>query len=230
MKHAMVILLIFLVVLDLCTACESESPSSVTSTSQTQVSSTSNKPSFFEDIGKPYQTLMSEHPTATFQINNSGFPDAASIGLGEPGAKYNYFLFGTQYFPSEQLTDDEKNQLKCAGISTTVGVLFPQKRDEMSLDAFFSAIGVSDYKYYDSEIEDCRQGWIEFTYDNMDVNIDTTKDSLASDDAFHAITTMKSAYPVIIIKNDIDDQNNSVIENATKRLNDMPLSSDDSNS
>ena len=43
--------------------------------------------------------------------------------------------------------DVYEDQLKCAGFVSTAGVLFPDMKDEMSFDDFFSLIGVEDYEY-----------------------------------------------------------------------------------
>lgn len=166
-------------------------------------SNESTTPSFMSEIGKTYQTLKEEHPDAAIKTN--AIPDAAAICFSDPTSNYEYFLFGTQYLSFDDLKDDIKNELKCAGFVTTADVLFPQATDNMTVSDFFSAIGVSDYAY-DTETTTL-QGWVTFKYHNFDVYLDTTSD------IFIPVETIKSSYPVMLIDSNTEHENVELIEN-----------------
>lgn len=172
-------------------------------------SNESTTPSFMSETGKTYKTLKEEHPDA--KIKTNAIPDAAAICFSDPTSNYEYILFGTQYLSFDDLKDDIKNELKCAGFVTTVGILFPQATDNMTVSDFFSAIGISDFDY-DTETLTL-QGWVTFKYHNFDVYLDTTSDALSSD-IFIPVETIKSSYPVILIDSNTEHENVELIENS----------------
>lgn len=167
------------------------------------IDSESAESTLFQNIGKTYNTLKSEHPTAVIQ--NYGIPDAGAVCLGEPDINYAFIILGTQDFPFEEYVEDYKDQFKCSGLYTTVGFYFPISND-MTIADFFSSIGVSSYdntNYF---------GWLSFQYKGMVVNIDTGEDEYGEDGIFLPDTIIRHSYPVAIMDDDIDMQNQKVID------------------
>lgn len=163
-------------------ACASAAPSGQTSEdpditgngTSTEISNTGT-PEFFNDIGKTLSELKNEHPEGEFIVNSDGFPDSAAVCFGEPGAEYVYCFFGTQSGDSEKAMNECEEQLKCAGFITTANVLFPDMEDNMSFEDFFSLIGVDAYEYF-GEDTITAEGWLRFTYNGMEVMVDTNGD------------------------------------------------------
>lgn len=163
-------------------ACASAAPSGQTSEdpditgngTSTEISNTGT-PEFFNDIGKTLSELKNEHPEGEFIVNSDGFPDSAAVCFGEPGAEYVYCFFGTQSGDSEKAMNECEEQLKCAGFVTTANVLFPDMEDNMSFEDFFSLIGVDAYEYF-GEDTITAEGWLRFTYNGMEVMVDTNGD------------------------------------------------------
>ncbi|MCC8122173.1 MAG: hypothetical protein LIO58_01315 [Oscillospiraceae bacterium] len=187
-------------VLLLSTACKSENTINM---------ETDNVPDLFGDIGTSYRTLVEEHPAAIIYTQNDGLPDAAAVSLYDPDMEYSYFLFGTQYFLFEDLSEPEKAELKCAGIVTTVGALFSLNGDKMEIADFFSSQGISDYRYYTEDADSTLQGWITFSYRNMNGLMNTNSGDTVTE---QPVTAIKGTYPVLIISNHIEKQNLDIID------------------
>ena len=128
-----------------------------------------------EDIGKTLSQLKKEHPEGEFMVSLDGFPDSAAICFGEPEAEYLYYFFGTQSGDAEKAMNEYEDQLTCAGFVTTAGILFPDMEDEMSFEDFFSLIGVDDYEYLFGEDVITGEGWLRFTYHDMEVMVNTNE-------------------------------------------------------
>lgn len=181
MKRNAAIAILLLLAAFIFAACTSAAPSGQTSEdpditgngTSTEISNTGT-PEFFNDIGKTLSELKNEHPEGEFIVNSDGFPDCAAICFGEPGAEYVYFFFGTQSGDSEKAMNECEEQLKCAGFVTTANVLFPDTEDDMSFEDFFSLIGVNDYEYLGKDTT--AEGWLRFTYNGMEVMVDTNGD------------------------------------------------------
>jgi hypothetical protein len=99
-------------------------------------------------IGKTLNTLLYEHQTysykATFGMGGVG----QSFGDAGNSDNFDYYFYSAQAYPGlADLATKFGDELKCAGIVTTLGFLFPGTYDGMSLGTFFSAIGVSNYDY-----------------------------------------------------------------------------------
>ena len=138
-------------------------------------------------------------------------PDGAAVSLGEPGFSYAYYLFGFQ--DSEKLaflTDEVWNKMRCAGITTTVGVLFPQMSGNMPVADFFSMINVSEYEDY-AEYEDPFPGWLMFQYKDLTVYMNARSDVATSGDVSQTVTTIKDSYRITFINMDIAIQNENYI-------------------
>jgi len=181
----------------------------------------------FGDIGKSYEVLINEHPNAKIIIYSTvkdEYPDTAiiipedtdpggaQVSLGEPGASYAYCLFGSQ--DSEllrSLTDDVWNKIRCEGITTTVGALFPQISGDMPVADFFSMINVSEYEDFGEDDQDPFPGWLKFEYEDMTVFMNARISGAISGDVSQTVTTIKESYRVTLTNMDIAIQNQKYI-------------------
>ena len=132
-------------------------------------------PEFLNDIGKTLSEIKNEHPEGEFVVRLDGFPDMAAACFGEQGAEYVSFFFGGQSGDFEKAMNECEDQLKCAGFITTADVLFPDMEEEMSFEDFFSLIGVDDYEYFMGEEVISGEGWLRFTYHDMEVMVNTNE-------------------------------------------------------
>jgi len=130
-------------------------------------------PEFFDDIGKTLSELKNEHPEGKFTVSLDGFPDSAAACFGEQGAKYVYFFFGGQSGDFEKAMNECEEQIKCSGFITTANILFTDMEDDMSVQDFFSLIGVDDYEYLGEDTT--AEGWLRFMYSGMEVMLDTNE-------------------------------------------------------
>ena len=119
-----------------------------------------------EKIGEPFAQF------ADMEIKTIDIPDAAGLCMGEEQSSVSYYFLGTQGMPGlAELTEEYRRRLSCAGIVTTVGDLFPEITERMSLDSFCAAHEVTDYTYGFEDAPD--QGWLRFWWDRYTVWIDT---------------------------------------------------------
>lgn len=135
--------------------------------------SSDQTPEFFQDMGKTLSEIKAEYPEGEFTVRLDGFPDNAAICFGEPDTEYIPYFFGTQSGDAEKAMDVYEDQLKCAGFVSTAGVLFPEMKDEMSFDDFFSLIGVEDYEYLGND--NAGAGWLRFMYHDLEVMVNTNE-------------------------------------------------------
>ena len=137
------------------------------------VATSNQTPEFFNEIGKTLSELKNEYPEGEFIVNLDGFPDNAAICFGEPEAEYIYYFFGTQSGDAEKAMNACEDQLKCAGFVTTANILFPDMKDKMSFEEFFSWIGVDDYEYLGEDT--VAAGWLRFMYNGMEIMMNTNE-------------------------------------------------------
>ena len=183
MRRNAAIALIFLLVLFTFSACAPAAPSGQTSESsniaendaptETLDDSNTSTPEFFHDIGKTLSELKNEYPEGEFIVRLDGFPDSAAICFGEPEAEYVSYFFGTQSGDAEKAMNECEDQLKCAGFVTTANMLFPDMKDDMPFEEFFSLIGVDDYEYFGEDTT--AAGWLRFMYQDMEVMVNTNE-------------------------------------------------------
>ncbi len=173
--------------------------------------STTSTPEFFNDIGKTLSELKDEHPEGEFVVSLDGFPDNAAACFGEPEAEYVYYFFGGQSGDFEKAMNECEDQLKCAGFITTANVLFPDMEDGMSFQDFFSLIGVEDYEYFGEETITA-EGWLRFTYNGMEVMVNTNE--AAADGGWNVTGAeiVKSNAPVSIADPEILNTNQDLAE------------------
>ena len=127
-------------------------------------------PEFLNDMGKTLTELKAEHPEYEFMVDLNGFPDFAASCFGKKDADFLYFFFGGHDGDFQKAMDECEDQLKCAGFITTADVLFPNMDDEMTFEEFFIMIEVDAYERFGEDVPSA-QGWLTFTYQDMDVII-----------------------------------------------------------
>lgn len=126
-------------------------------------------PEALSNIGKTLTTLQEEHPDGAIFARPDGYPDAAAICFGEAEGDLAYVFFGTQgvdYLPVMAARGEE---LRCSGLLTTAGTLFPSMQDAMSFPDFFSLLGVTEYDAITPEEAITAAGWVVFEYDGKQV-------------------------------------------------------------
>ena len=157
-----------------------------------------SEPDFFNDIGKTLGELKTEYPEGEFIVSLDGFPDSAAACFGELGAEYVYFFFGGHSGDFEKAMNECEDRLKCAGFLTTANVLFPDLEDDMSFQDFFSLIGVEDYEYFGEDVTTA-EGWLRFTYNGMEVMVNTNEAAAGGGWNVTGAEIVKSNAPVSIV-------------------------------
>ena len=169
-------------------------------------------PEFLNNIGKTLSELKNEHSEGEIIVSLDGFPDSAAICFGEPEAEYLYYFFGTQSGDAEKAMNEYEDQLTCAGFVTTAGILFPDMEDEMSFEDFFSLIGVDDYEYLFGEDVITGEGWLRFTYHDMEVMVNTNEAAPGGGWDFTGAEIVKRNAPVSIIDPEISNTNGDLAD------------------
>lgn len=216
MKRNVVIAVIFLLVSFALSACAPVAPGGSTSegsSTSTEIPGHENTstPEFLNDLGKTLSELKNEHPEGEFIVRLDGFPDSAAACFGEPEAESVSFFFGGQSGDFEKAMNECKDQLKCAGFITTANVLFPDMGDDMSLEDFFSLIGVEDYEYF-GEDTITAEGWLRFTYHGMEVMVNTNEAAAGGGWDVTGAEIVKSNAPVSIVDPEILNANLDLAE------------------
>lgn len=159
-----------------------------------------------KEIGKTFDLIKEENPNIDYQ--NIAIPNASGQCLGQAEGQFFYFFFGAQDFPFLiDLSTEYGHQLRCAGIVSTVGEVYPETIEELPLEQFFSDNNILEYTY---NLEDGpNRGWIEFSCDDYLVWINTNDSEAYSGDYVKA-STMKCSYTVLIIDAEILNDNNSI--------------------
>ena len=168
-------------------------------------------PEFFHDIGKTLSELKKEHPEGELIVRLDGSPDSAAICFGDPEAEYLYYFFGTQSGDAEKAMNECEDQLKCAGFVTTASILFPDMEDDMSFEDFFSLIGVDDYEYF-GEDTITAQGWLRFTYEGMEVMVNTNETNTGGGWESTGAEIVKRTAPVSIADPEISNTNQDLAD------------------
>ena len=183
----------------LCSACAPAAPSD-------------HPPEFLNDIGKTLIELKNEHPEGEIIESLDSSPDCAAICFGEPEAEYAYYFFGTQSGDSEKAMSECEEQLKCAGFVTTANILFPDMEDDMSFEDFFSLIGVDDYEYLLGPEVITGEGWLRFTYHDMEVMVNTNEAAPGGGWDFTGAEIVKRDAPVSIADPEISNTNQDIAD------------------
>jgi len=149
-------------------------------------------------VGKTYNQLKTKYPN---YVANSEmiayFTDAEFPYLGLPNAQYGFVFFGTQEAPF--LADVGKiygDQIKCIGVTGTVGNLFPKMNTDLSFKGFFSFLGVKNYTFDSNKATDSpTPGELDFKYKGFDVII--------AADGSQKTKIIKKSYQILITKGDV---------------------------
>lgn len=182
-----------------CAACAPAAPSGQT-------------PEFLDDIGKTLSELKTEHPEGELIVRPGGFPDFAAVCFGEPEAESVYYFFGTQSGDAEKAMNECEDQLKCAGFVTTASILFPDMEDDMSFEDFFSWIGVDDYEYLLGPEVITGEGWLRFTYHDMEVMVNTNEAAPGGGWDFTGAEIVKRDAPVSIADPELSNANQDLAD------------------
>lgn len=168
-------------------------------------------PAFFNDIGKTLSELKKEYPQGGFIESSDGFPDSAASCFGVPDTDYVYYFFGVQSGDFKKAMTECEDQLKCAGFITTADVLFPEMKDDMGFEDFFSLIGVEDYEYF-GEDTITAEGWLRFTYNGMEVMVNTNEPAAGGGWNVTGAEIVRSNAPVSIVDPEILNTNQDLAE------------------
>lgn len=160
--------------------------------------SSAGTPEFWNDLGKTLSELKIASPEGEVMVRLDGFPDHAAVCFGEPGAEYVDYFFGTQAGDAEKAMDACEDQLKCAGFLTTAGILFPAMEDDLSVEDFFSLIGVDEYEYFGEETI-TGEGWLRFEYNGMEVMVNPNEIAADGGWEFTGAELVKRSAPVSIV-------------------------------
>ena len=222
MKRNAVIAIIFLLVSFAFSACVPTAPSDQASEghniaengASTEIPGYHNisTPEFFNNIGKTLSELKNEYPEGEFVASLDGFPDSDAACFGGPGAEYAYFFFGGQSGDFEKAMDECEEQIKCAGFITTANILFPDMEDDMSFEDFFSLISIDDYEYLLGEEMITGEGWLRFTYNGMEVMVNTNEVNADGERYFTGAEIVKRNAPVSIVDPEILHTNQDLAE------------------
>ena len=199
MKRNVVIVTICLLVSFAFSACVPATPSDQT-------------PEFFNDIGKTLSELKNEHPEGEFIVSLDGFPDSAAACFGKQGAEYIYFFFGGQSGDFEKAMNEYEEQIECAGFITTANILFTDMEDDMSFEDFFSLIGVDDYEYLLGPEVITGEGWLRFTYHDMEVMVNTNEAAPGGGWDFTGAEIVKRDAPVSIADPELSNTNQDLAD------------------
>ena len=199
MKRTAVIVILSLLAAFVFSACAPAAPSGQT-------------PEFLNDIGKTLIELKNEHPEGEIIESLDSSPDCAAICFGEPEAEYAYYFFGTQSGDSEKAMSECEEQLKCAGFVTTANILFPDMEDDMSFEDFFSWIGVDDYEYLLGPEVITGEGWLRFTYHDMEVMVNTNEAAPGGGWDFTGAEIVKRDAPVSIADPELSNANQDLAD------------------
>ena len=168
-------------------------------------------PEFIHDIGRTLHELKNEYPEGELIVKPDGFPGHAAVCFGAPEAEYLYYFFGTQSGDAEKAMNECEDRLKCAGFITTTNVLFPEMKDDMAFEDFFSLIGVEDYEYFGKDTITA-EGWLRFTYNDMEVMVNTNEPATGGGWNVTGAEIVKSNAPVSIVDPQILNTNQDLAE------------------
>jgi len=132
------------------------------------------------DIGKTFGQIRAEHPELIFE-------DAGWVVnfccLKAPDRDFYYYFYSYQVDNAASLEDLGAlygDELKAVGVIATVGDVFPDKPDNLPIEIFFKAIGVSEYDYD-------AFGHYFFEYGNAYCEIEAPEDAEFMERGFHIL-------------------------------------------
>ena len=115
-----------------------------------------------ENVGRLFREILRDEPN--LEPQDFGVIDAAAMCFTDSSKPYSYILFVTQYLPYDEYAEEaiEQKDIRCAGIYTTVGEMFPDFVQGEDPEAFFERAGIEVEALYTSEIWD--RGFAYFAY------------------------------------------------------------------
>lgn len=123
------------------------------------------------EIGKSFEEIRGTHPEADYLM--ATVPDTAGLCLGEEDGTF-YFFFGAQDGPTlEEVGAAYGEQIKCAGIGTTVGVIYPDAGETTQVAQFCSDHGIADYDY--TTEDGPSRNWLLYEADGRSVWLHTAE-------------------------------------------------------
>ena len=99
---------------------------------------------------------------------------------------------------AEKAMNEYEDELKCAGFLTTAGILFPEMDEDMPFEEFFALIGVEDYEYFGKDVITA-EGWLRFTYNDMEVMVNTNEPTAGGGWDFTGEEIVKRNAPASIV-------------------------------
>ena len=120
-------------------------------------------PSFMDNIGKTFNEIKELYPSYEYIQGDYG---TAIYCFGNPNKNFSYyFITNQQGITLEEMITLFGDKLKCAGIYSRVGDFFSMDSDSITINDFFSSIGVIDYNVGE-------ENWILFKYINYSAVLD----------------------------------------------------------
>ena len=97
-----------------------------------------------ENVGRPFSEILKDEPDLKPQDFNC--VDASALCFTDPSKPYSYILFVTQYLPYDEYAAEaiEAKGLRCQGIYTTAGEMFPDLVGGEDPGVFFDKTGVEE--------------------------------------------------------------------------------------
>lgn len=169
-------------------------------------------PDLLGDIGKTLAELKGAQSDGEVIVRTGGFPDAAAVCFGLQEAEALPCFLALQSGDAEGAMREYEEQLKCAGLVTTAGVLFPGMEDEPSFDAFFASIGVDEYEYLVGDEVIGGEGWLRFAYRDMAVLVNTNEMNAAGGWTFTGEERVRRDAPAIIVDTELLAENYALTE------------------
>jgi len=97
-----------------------------------------------EKLGAPFADILRDEPSLEPRFLDA--IDATALCFVDPSKTYSYILFVTQYLPYNDTVAEaiEKFDIRCAGIYTTVGEMFPEFTEGEHPVIFFERFDVEN--------------------------------------------------------------------------------------
>lgn len=168
------------------------------------------------DVGKTFDELKRQNPSFNY-VHADGWGFAAEC-FGNADPIFAYYFYGTHDGPDlSMLAPLCGDQLKCAGIYTTVGNAFDAVKDgPLPLRDFFSSIGVGEYEAI-REPDNEGTGWIFFPYKGYSVSLNAScQDSQGNLALSEQITKDQ---PIFIVDDRLASINDQLCEKERESLN-----------
>ena len=177
----------------------------------------STMPAFMDNVGKTFNTIKTENPGYVY--GSAVIVNASGQCFGDFSDTYVFgcFFFGVHDVPSleDVVNFGYGDQLRCAGIVTSVKEMFPAVGDSLSVADFQAIEGVSDYYCGNQEMD---IGWVYCHYNGYVVSIDATVDDVSVQGEFWEADVIKGSYPIWICDTEIRNANYELRNEAAEMM------------